>query len=91
MSIHVQDGFDLRYRKGRPESGELSVDEDHYNTGMRDTLTCNNGSNGLFLGDLPSVLEILKQRYLNITIKDTMQKIYHMFSHASQPVCLSVS
>lgn len=44
-----------------------------------------------FLGDLPSVLEILKQRYLNITIKDTMQKIYHMYSHASQPVSLSVS
>lgn len=50
----------------RMESGELSEDEDHYNTGMRDTLTCNNGSNDIFLGDLPRLLEILKQRYLNI-------------------------
>lgn len=45
---------------------KVSEDEDHYNTGMRDTLTCNNGFNDLFLGDLPSLLEILKQRYLNI-------------------------
>lgn len=48
LSIHVQDGFDLRYQNGRSESGELSEDEDRYNTGMRDMLTCNNGSHVLF-------------------------------------------
>lgn len=55
LSIHVQDGFDLRYQKGRPESGELSEDEDHYNTGMRDTFTCNNGSNDLFFWEIYQV------------------------------------
>lgn len=33
LSIHVQDGFDLRYQNRRLEGGEISEVEDHYNTG----------------------------------------------------------
>lgn len=38
----------LRYQNERPESGELSEEEDHYSTEMRTKLTCKNGSDGLF-------------------------------------------
>lgn len=53
LSIHVQDGFDLRYQNGLPEYGGLSEDElsedgDRYNTEMRDKLTCKNGSDNPF-------------------------------------------
>lgn len=52
----------------------ISEDEDHYNPrdaryvdlvrmDLNDLFFC------FFLGDLPSVLEILKQRYLNLIIK----------------------
>lgn len=40
----------LDIKIGGRKVGELSEDEDLYNTWMRDTLTCNNGSHDLFLG-----------------------------------------